>query len=152
MDDLAARMVGTWELLRYERRHRGSVLLPFGEDAMGWLQYGGDGRVSATLARRRRPPFAAPPAPDWSGDETAWAQAAMTYVAYTGRYQVEGLRVSHHVDACLYPNWTGITLLRWATLSMVDGEQRLLLDTAPPGEDDDPEKVVSRLWWRRWPG
>lgn len=151
MDDLAALVVGTWELLRYERRHRGAVLLPFGEDAVGWLQYGADGRVSATLARRQRPHFATPPAPDWSGDTTAWAQAAMTYVAYTGRYAVRGTEVRHHVDACLYPDWTGTTLVRWATLSHESGEQRLLLDTAPPGADD-PEKVVSRLLWRRWHG
>ena len=145
----AQQLVGTWSLIIYERRHLGVRIFPFGEDAAGWLQYGADGRVSATLSRRHRPHFAQPPAADWSAPPGPWAEAAMTYVAYTGRYALEAARVSHMVDASLYPNWTGTTLHRWATLTREDGEERLLLDTAPPGTDD-PQTIVSRLLWRRW--
>lgn len=147
--DIAARIVGTWSLIDYRRTRGGDVIFPFGTEPVGFLQYGADGRVSATLARADRPPLAAQPNPDWSGDPHEWAKAAMTYVAYTGRYEVEGDRVAHFVDASLYPDWTGTTLTRWASLFEQDGETRLLLVTTPP--DAPPgDSLVSHLLWRRW--
>ncbi len=147
-DDLAAAIVGSWSLIAYSRRQHGTIIWPFGEDAQGYLQYGADGRVSATLARRQRPAFATAPAADWRGDAIAWAEAAMSYVAYTGRYAVDGARVSHLVDLSLYPNWTGTTLLRWASLEGTGAEQQLRLETAPPGAHP-PDLLVSSLLWRR---
>ena len=147
--DFAALVVGSWSLIDYRRTQGDSVVLPFGADPVGFLQYGAEGRMSATLARRERPPLTAPVDAYWRGDPGEWAEAAMTYVAYTGRYVVEGDRVSHVVDACLYPNWTGTTLTRWASLVERDGETLLLLDTAPPGARD-PQALVSHLLWRRW--
>lgn len=146
--DLATVIVGSWSLIDYRRCRQGEVVLPFGADPLGYLQYGADGRVSATLARRHRQPFTTAPAADWRGDEAAWAEAAMTYIAYTGRYAVEGAQVSHHVDLCLYPNWTGTTLRRWASFEESGGERLLRLDTAPPGVRA-PELLVSSLLWRR---
>lgn len=148
MTGFAALVIGTWSLIDYRRTKGGAVVLPFGEDPVGWLQYGADGRMSATLARRERTPLSKAPGPDWRGDPGEWAEAAMSYVAYTGRYVVESDRVSHFVDASLYPNWTGTTLVRWASLVERDGESLLLLVTAPPESPDD--QLVSHLLWRRW--
>jgi hypothetical protein len=148
--DFAALIVGTWSLIDYRRARGRAVVLPFGEDPVGFLQYGADGRVSATLARRERVPLSAAPGADWRGDPAEWAEAAMSYVAYTGRYRVEGDRVLHFVDASLYPNWTGTTLTRWASLVEAGDETRLLLVTAPPEARND-DNLVSHLLWRRWP-
>ena len=149
--DFAALVIGSWSLIDYRRTRGNDVVLPFGPDPVGYLQYGADGRMSATLARRHRPPLAKPVDAYWRGDPAEWAEAAMTYVAYTGRYVVDGDRVTHAVDACLYPNWTGTTLTRWASLVDRDGETLLLLDTAPPGARE-PETLVSHLLWRRCQG
>jgi hypothetical protein len=147
--DFATLIIGTWSLIDYRRTKGEVVVLPFGADPLGFLQYGAEGRMSATLAHRSRPSLSTPPGADWRGDPAEWAEAAMSYVAYTGRYQVEGDRVSHFVDASLYPNWTGTTLLRWASLVEREGETLLLLVTAPPGPPDK-DALVSHLLWRRW--
>lgn len=149
MTDFAALILGTWSLIDYRRTRNDALVLPFGADPVGYLQYGADGRMSATLARRNRPPLSQPPGADWRGDTAEWAEAAMSYVAYTGRYDVAGNRVSHFVDASLYPNWTGTMLVRWASLVEDEGETRLLLVTAPPDVDDNGA-LVSHLLWRRW--
>jgi len=146
---IPAELVGTWTLIDYWRTRGAQLVRPLGNDPVGFLQYGPDGRVSATLARRERPHFNDPPGIDWRGDRDAWAEAAMSYVAYTGRYAIQGERVEHFVDVSLYPNWTGTTLTRWASFYEVAGERRLLLVTAPPGAPDD-DAPVSHLQWRRW--
>ena len=147
--EFATLITGTWQLIDYRRTQGESVVLPFGADPVGFLQYGADGRMSATLARRSRAPLSTPPGADWRGDPAEWAEAAMSYVAYTGRYRIEGDRVSHFVDASLYPNWTGTTLVRWASLVEREGETLLLLVTAPP-DAPDRDSLVSHLLWRRW--
>lgn len=147
--DLAHLICGTWSLIDYRRTCGADIVLPFGADPVGFLQYGVDGRVSATLARRERPVFNSPVDAHWRGDPGEWAEAAMSYVAYTGRYHVAGTCVSHFVDASLYPNWTGTTLTRWVSLIEAGDETHLLLTTQPP-EARDPSILVSHLLWRRW--
>lgn len=148
-DALRARLLGSWELVDYHRRQGDRIIWPFGKDATGFIQYGGDGRMSATLSHRVRPPLAVVPDAYWRGDAQPWAEAAMTYVAYTGTYRLAGDRVEHHVEASLYPNWIGTVLTRWASFEMRDGEPLLRLLAAPfIGPDGD--EVISELWWRRW--
>jgi hypothetical protein len=149
--DFATLVLGSWSLIDYRRTRRNQVVLPFGPDPVGYLQYGAEGRMSATLSRRSRPPLQTPIDANWRGDPGEWAEAAMSYVAYTGRYAVEDDRVTHFVDACLYPNWVGTTLTRWASLVERNGETLLQLDTAPPGSGDT-DALVSHLLWRRWTG
>lgn len=148
-DALRARLLGSWELVDYNRRQGDTVIWPFGKDAVGFIQYGDDGRMSATLSHRRRPPLATIPDAHWRGDAAAWAEAAMTYVAYTGTFRLDGNRVEHHVEASLYPNWIGTVLTRWASFEPRDGEPLLRLLAAPFIGPDGAE-VVSELWWRRW--
>lgn len=65
MDNL---LVGTWRLVSWRRLAAdGSVGYPFGTDALGWLVYTADGFMAATVARARRPPFAASDIGDWMG-------------------------------------------------------------------------------------
>jgi hypothetical protein len=148
-DALGAQLIGSWELVDYHRRQGDAVIWPFGKDATGFLHYGGDGRMSATLSRRVRPPMTIVPDAQWRGDVQQWAEAAMSYVAYTGTYRLTGDRVEHQVEASLYPNWVGTVLTRWASFEPRDGERLLRLRAAPfVGPDGDA--VISELWWRRW--
>jgi hypothetical protein len=148
-DGLRATLIGSWELVEYRRQDGDARLWPFGPDATGYIQYGADGRMSATLSRRDRPRFRTIPDASWRGDPAEWAEAAMTYVAYTGTFRLDGNRVEHHVDACLYPNWVGTVLTRWAHFEPRDGEQLLKL-VAAPFRGPAGQEVVSELWWRRW--
>lgn len=148
-DGLRAQLLGSWELVDYHRRQGDAVIWPFGKDATGFIQYGDDGRMSATLSHRVRPPFAVVPDAYWRGDAQAWGEAAMTYVAYTGTYRIDGDRIEHHVEASLYPNWVGSVLTRWVSFEMRDGE-RLLRLLAAPFIGPDGDEVISELWWRRW--
>ncbi|MFC3711109.1 lipocalin-like domain-containing protein [Sphingoaurantiacus capsulatus] len=140
----AIDVVGSWELVRYTRTQGSETIYPFGKDAVGWLQYGAEGRVSATLSRRTRTPLTTLPDAYWRADPREWAEAAMSYVAYTGTWSIDGDKVEHRVESALFPNWTGMTLTRWA--SFVDeGGERLLKLTTPPFN-----ALVSELVWRRW--
>lgn len=142
-------VVGAWELVSYSRTQSGQTIYPFGVDAIGFLQYGAEGRVSATLSRRHRAPLTALPDPYWRADPQEWAEAAASYVAYTGSYAIYGNKVEHHVDSALYPNWTGTTLTRYASFIEVDGERLLRLETTPFSASQ-PEALISELTWRKW--
>lgn len=142
-------VLGSWELVDYRRHEADRTVLPYGDDPMGFLQYGADGRMSATLCRRDRPPMTRPVDAEWRGDEGEWARAAMSYFAYTGTWNVEGDRVEHQVEASLFPNWIGKTLTRWASFVERDGERLLLLVTHSP-EDRAAGALTSELLWRRW--
>lgn len=141
-------LVGTWVLECYRRISSGEIMYPFGEDAMGWIQYGDDGRVSATLCRAHRSHFTIPVADDWAGDPGEWAEAAQTYLAYTGKWAVIGDTVHHNVDACTYPNWVGKTLVRQIVFGGTPELPALLL-TTQPGEFSRSGDTFSELSWTR---
>ena len=147
-NDVTAALCGTWKLLTYRRIDGDRIVYPFGDDAKGWLQYGADGRVSATLCRRARPVMSHPVADDWSGDEREWATAASSYLAYTGTWSVEAEQVRHHVEACSYPNWTGVELVRRFHFAGCADDPVLTLSTKP-GEISQAAKMSSELVWSR---
>ena len=68
------------------------------------------------------------------------AQAALGVVAYTGRYEVDGDIVKHHIYSALHPDLPGTTQLRRATLSGDD----LTLASLP-----DASGNSFRIRWRR---
>lgn len=139
-EKLARRLLGTWTLLRFEELDGGGVPVrfPFGPDAGGLLVYTPDGRMSAQLSTAGRPRFAAGGGLAERARERAGAFD--TFVAYCGRFRVDGDEVAHEVELSLYPNWIGTTLRRRVRF---DGEQ-LTLTTAP-----DRAGRAQRLIWRR---
>lgn len=147
-DDVAKALCGTWKLVAYRRTSGEEVVYPFGQDARGWLQYGADGRVSATLCRADRSPMTGPVADDWSGDEKEWADAGSSYLSYTGTWSIEEDRVRHRVDACSYPNWTGVELVRRFRFEGCAADPTLTLVTGS-GEISSAALMSSELVWRR---
>jgi len=82
-------------------------------------------------------------APNWriaTDDEKL--SAVRSYGSYSGRYEWGGDRVLHHVDASIYPNWVGATLVRLVTFDGAD----LVLRAGDTGPDRPPTPV---LRWRR---
>lgn len=137
-----ASLVGTWRLVSYRLvGSRGRVRYPYGEDATGYLLYGGDGYMAVSIMAAHRRPFAGADILRRTTDEAA--EATRTYLSYSGRYEVQPDRVIHRVEVSLFPNWTASTQERFYR---VNGD-RLELSTAPLG----PDVVVPRacLVWER---
>ncbi|SHL11684.1 Lipocalin-like domain-containing protein [Pseudonocardia thermophila] len=142
-------LVGAWALVGYEvpeappqRRY------PLGQRPLGQLVYTADGYMAVHYMAGDRPPLAAP---NWRIASDAERLAAVaTYGGYSGRYEwlpgngAAGDRVAHHVDASIYPNWIGTTLVRNVHLDGAD----LVITADPPAPGQPPVPV---LRWRRRP-
>jgi hypothetical protein len=94
------------------------------------------------LARGDRQPFVT--GGQWSAsvDEKAGAYASM--MSYSGRYEVEGSVVRHHVTLSLFPNWAGGVQSRQIE-RFADDELVLIARL----ENSTPEARTSRLVWKR---
>src|SRR5215212_6607593 len=106
-------LIGSWRLVSMEYRYAdGRVRYPYGREAVGYIIYTADGRMSATLMSDDRAPFGTE-YPRGEGREAKVA-AFETYLSYAGRYEFQGNRVIHHVEVALIPDWAGTTLVRLA--------------------------------------
>jgi hypothetical protein len=66
-----------------------------------------------------------------------------TYSSYSGRYEVRGQKVIHHVEISLFPNWTGKEQERYFEFS----GDRLTLN-APPMQIGGAEQKLVAIWQR----
>ncbi len=135
-------LLGTWRLVELVSRGADDdVHYPFGRDAVGYITYTSDGRMSASIMRADRPAFASD---DITGGTTAEkASIADSYLSYCGPYEIRGNTVVHHVEISAYPNWIGADQQRTFA---VDGD-RLLLTTPPLLRNG--VRRTSHLSWER---
>lgn len=139
VDDLS----GTWHLVAWRQRYDdGRVVHPLGEEPVGVLHYDAD-RMSCLISRRPRAKFSA--GGQWSAEATDRAEAYSGFLAYAGRFELDGDTVHHHVDVSLYPNWVGTDQVRQAQI--MDGELYLTARLEPDG----PQARIAELLWRRSP-
>lgn len=144
----AADFVGTWRLLDYSFLHEdGSIEHPWGTSVRGYLLYSAEGYMSGNLS----------PASDWASRRARLASAIKShggagafrlagrrdYIAYAGRYTVEGDTVTHHVEASLFPNWVGRPEVRYYefegdTLTLRTGTIR-----------SGKHTIIAQLVWQR---
>jgi hypothetical protein len=125
----AARLVGVWRLVSFERHlPNGTVEYPAGKDAIGRLTYDAGKRMSAQVMQRGRPVGA------FDGPRVSASAAAEDlrrliagYTAYYGTYDidVDASIVTHHVEASLNPNGVGRDLKRRYTF---EGNRLVLTD------------------------
>ncbi len=103
---IKSQLVGTWRLISFELRSPdGQVHYPVGKNPVGYLIYNDDGYMSATLMAANRTRVAAELL--WFASIEEKVASADTFIAYCGRYEIQGDRVIHHVEASLFPNWVG---------------------------------------------
>jgi hypothetical protein len=134
----AADLVGTWRLLTWTSEGEDGVETPMGERPEGIVVYTADGTMITTIGRAGRPPI---DGTDMHGGPVEQRLDAMaTYIAYSGRFHVEGDEVVHEVTMSLYPNWVGTAQRRRVELS-ADGEGLAL--------SSDPFVVRGRLGTHR---
>jgi hypothetical protein len=136
-------LIGTWALVATEwRRADGRHANPFGPGAVGILMYDTAGNMSAQVMRADR---AGVPADQAGGIETAMASAVAGYIAYFGRYEIDGARgvVAHYVAGSTFPAWVGGTHERRFA---VEGD-RLTLSDSVTAADGTPTEA-STTWHR----
>ena len=103
----AADFVGTWRLLDYSFIHDDGVIeKPWGTDVRGYLLYSAEGYMSGNLSPARRRRGVIERKHDMI-DPGMRPRRTRKYIAYTGRYTVDGDTVTHHVEASLFPHWVG---------------------------------------------
>jgi hypothetical protein len=134
--------IGAWRLLSLEARtSTGDLSYPFGKDAAGYLLYTREGYMSASIMQAHRAHFASPDALQASTEEKL--AAFDTYSSYSGRYEVRGQTVIHHVEVSSFPNWTGKAQERLFAFSA----DRLTL-SAPPMRIGGVEQNLVAIWQR----
>jgi hypothetical protein len=135
------QFVGSWRLLSTEvNAASGEVTYPFGQDATGSLIYTQDGHMAVAIMNGNRPNFASP---DMRGTAQEKLAAFDSYLSYFGTYEVKVDRVIHHVDLCLFPNWSGGDQERFFEFS----GDRLTLRT-PPMMMEGVERTAQLIWQR----
>jgi hypothetical protein len=102
----AQKFIGTWKLISIETRDENGELFRRGHRT-GYLLYSEEEYMSVAFMKEDRPTFA-------SGDirrgtvEEKMA-AVEGYVSYSGRFELKGNKVIHHIEVSLFPNWVGVS-------------------------------------------
>lgn len=112
----ASDLHGSWLLRewRIEYPDGRPATTPFGPDPVGVLIYAPDGWMSATMSWRRRTPLSAVSA--LKADDRSKAAAFQEYLAYSGRWRLDGQRIAHDVQMSMNPSLVGTCQYRDATL------------------------------------
>ena len=135
-------VVGWWTLLSWKQKYDdGREMAPFGEDVVGRLCYSETGSFIVIISRSDREPFKT--GGQWTADNSEKAKSYEGILAYFGRYEFDGNKMLHHVEASLYPNWVGHTQLR---LAAIDND---LLTLSARLEGSAGEARTAELIWRR---
>lgn len=142
--DLTVALLGTWMLEQYgtTRLTDGRTRYPLGEDAHGLITYQADGWMSVQIAAAHRVPYA--DGALHGGTSLERSAAAAGYLAYAGRYHLDGDTVIHHPSVSLFPNWERVNVPRRARII----GDRLTLDLREPITIDG-EQWTGTLIWRR---
>jgi hypothetical protein len=137
-------LVGAWKLAGLESRPAdGGVDYPYGRNPSGVIMYDAGGRMSVHLVDPDRPKFAGNDLRRGTPDDVQ--KAFNSYMGYFGTYtyDAKAQTVTHHLESCSYPNWTGTDQKRQITLK----GDRLTLST-PPFLRDGKQVTVDVHWVR----
>jgi hypothetical protein len=140
----AARLVGGWRLRSWVSiTDDGDEAHPMGDMPDGLVAYTADGTVIGIMGPGDRPRFSTDDVTGGTPEERAAAFA--TFIAYGGRFAVDGDAVIHTVETSLFPNWIGTEQRRRFAISE-DG--RTLTLTSPPIVLGGTRRI-QRLTWSR---
>jgi hypothetical protein len=121
-------LIGSWKLVEiYGESDDGEIIRPYGESPAGVLMYTADGNMSAVLMKQARPKFASGDMAMGTPEEIRAAFEG--FDAYCGTFTLDEAAniVTHHVEACRFPNWEGSDQIRYFELDA----NRLRIYTPP---------------------
>lgn len=103
---LKEQIIGVYSLVSYQTQDaEGNIIYPLGKDATGFIMYHPDGYMSAQLMRQGRPAYASGDLHE--GTQEEMAEAALGYLAYSGKFEVdeETSTLTHHMEVSMNPTW-----------------------------------------------
>jgi hypothetical protein len=107
---------------------------------VGFLTYTGDGRVTALISYGGRKPISSRSG-TFALEEQA--EAFKTFLAYAGRYTLNGDTVIHHIEISSIQNYVDKELVRSVKF---DGERIILV--TPPTLVNGKVQTVELIWQR----
>jgi Lipocalin-like domain len=136
-------LYGTWRLVSYyqEIQATGEKIDIFGKAPIGFLSYSRDGRMSAILAKDRRPK----PADLTKVTDAERVELFKTVIAYAGTFKFDGKTVTHYLDISWNETWTGTAQVRNVRLE----GGKLYISTNPIPRPEDGKVVVGVLVWEK---
>jgi hypothetical protein len=131
-------VVGVWKVVSYftEELGTGKRTALLGEHPKGYLIYTPEGRMMVLGMREGRSPA--------KTDEDR-VNLLKTMLAYSGRYSIEGDKVTHHIDMSWNEALTGTDQVRYFKL---EGDT-LTIKTAPGKNPITGNESVSAVIWER---
>ena len=137
------KLVGTWKLMSASSATSNGERSesPYGPSPAGFLTYTEDGRVTALISYGGRKSLT------FSGGTVApleeQAEAFRTFLAYAGRYTLNGDKVTHSIEISSIQNYVGKNLVR----SVKFEGDRIILVT-PPTPVNGKIQTVELIWQR----
>ncbi len=101
------KFAGVWKLISIEMTVDGKTLLPYGDTPIGRLTYDAAGRVTAQVMRTGRKSSVVDPGAVGRSTDNELRDIAEGYVGYFGTFTVAANTVTHHIEGCTLPAWTG---------------------------------------------
>lgn len=114
------QLVGTWKLVSASSKDTSGNLNepPYGINPVGFLTYTKDGRVTALISYGGRKPLSVGAKPALLLEEQA--EAFKTFLAYGGRYRLDGNKIIHSIEISSIQNYVNRELVR--TLKFQDNQ------------------------------
>jgi len=137
------KLVGTWKLVSASSTTSTGerIEAPYGPDPAGFLTYGGDGRMTSLISYGGRKPLSFGGGTRSPQEEQA--EAFNTFLAYAGRYTLEGDKVIHHVEISSIENYVKRDLARGIKF---EGDRITL--TTPPMSVNGKIQTIELIWQR----
>jgi dienelactone hydrolase len=141
---LKDQLVGTWRLVSHQNVivATGETRNAYGKAPQGYIMYAPDGRMMVLFVKEERPnPGDLPTMTDQQRVELF-----KTMIAYGGKYDFDGKRVTHHIDVSWNQVYAGTDQVRDVKF---DG-RRVVFTTEPHPLNSDPKTTaVSVLTWEK---
>jgi hypothetical protein len=136
------RLVGTWRLVSASSTTLGGERseTPYGLNPAGFLTYTEDGRVTALISYGGRKPISGRTG-TFALEEQA--EAFKTFLAYAGRFTLNGDTVIHHIEISSIQNYVDKELVRSVKF---EGERIILV--TPPTLVNGKVQTVELIWQR----
>jgi hypothetical protein len=141
------RLLGTWKLVSASSTDASGAQIdpPYGASPVGFLTYTEDHRVTALISYSGRKTLSIGAKGPALVEEQA--EAFNTFLAYAGRYRLEGDRVIHSIEISSIQNYVNKDLVRTVKLQ---GNQIVLL--TPPTMVNGKIQTIELIWKRIEPG